>query len=68
MKVKVVKEFLGLKLGEIGTVTNQDGKKLSENFKPNRAMWIKFNSKDLPVGICEPFNMHVKEILEGDEA
>ena len=63
MRVKVVKEFLGLKIGEIGEVTQQDGKELPAPIRLGRAMWVKFDSKDMPVGICEPFDMHVREVV-----
>lgn len=64
MKVKVVKEFLGIPIGTIGVVTDQQGNVL-ETQPPNaRAMYIKFDCKDMPVGICEPFGMHVAIIKE----
>lgn len=75
MQVKVVKEFLEIPVDSIGIVTNQQGVEIvdipSSELIPggrtikqqiNRAMWVKFNCKDLPVGICEPFEMHVKEL------
>lgn len=71
MNVQVIKEFLELPVGEVGVVIDQQGNELIEITEPQvisiktqigRAMWIKFSSKDIPVGICEPFEMHVKEV------
>jgi hypothetical protein len=56
MKVKTVSEFLGIPKDTIGEVVNQDGSPLPEGFKPSTAMWIKFDCKDMPVGICQDFS------------
>lgn len=58
VKVKVINEFLGLKKDEVGIITNKEGEILLEP-PTSRAMWIKFDSKDMPVGIPEPFGMFV---------
>ena len=56
MKVKTICEFLGIPKGTIGTVTTQDGVELKEKDQSARAMWIKFDCKDMPVGIPESFH------------
>lgn len=63
MKVKVIKQFLEIPIGTIGIVTTKEGVVLETKDPYARAMWIKFECKDLPVGLCEPFDMHVKEEL-----
>jgi hypothetical protein len=71
MNVKVIHEFLDVPVGTIGLVTNQQGEELKEITHPmfksiktqiGNAMWVKFPCKDLPVGVCQPFEMHVVEV------
>lgn len=75
MRVQVIKEFLGIPVDTIGIVTTRDGVELipiepcvllpeGKSIKQQiaHAMWIKFDCKDMAVGICEPFEMHVKEL------
>jgi hypothetical protein len=58
MKVKCHTTFLGIQPGEIGIITTKEGEPIDQ---PNnaRSMWIKFDSKDMPVGIPEPFGAYI---------
>lgn len=58
IKVKVVREFLEIPIGTIGIITTQYGEPL-EVSPISRAMWIKLDQKDMPVGIPEPFGLHI---------
>lgn len=59
MKVKVIKEFLEIPIGSIGQVTTQQGEPIEAVTGNETAMWIKFDGKDMPVGICLPFGMFI---------
>ncbi len=59
MTVKVVKEFLGIPVGTIGVVTDQEGNILKLIDSSKRSMWIKFDCKDMPVGIPEDFGLFI---------
>ena len=60
MKVKTVSEFLGIPKGTVGVITTQDGRALEDKEPLGRAMWIKFDCKDMPVGIPEDFSNFIK--------
>lgn len=64
MKVKIIKECFEIPIGTIGTITNQAGDILDAQPPMARAMWVKFDCKEMPVGICEPFGLHVAIIRE----
>lgn len=59
MKVKVVNEFLGIPKGTIGVVTTQAGDILEIQPPNERAMWIKFDCKSMPVGIPQSFDAFI---------
>jgi len=62
MKVKTVCEFLGIPKGTIGVVTTKEGEPLENKDPLARAMWIKFDCNDMPVGIPETFTNFISYI------
>lgn len=59
MQVKTVSDFLGIPKGTIGLVVTQEGREIEYKNPLDRAMWIKFDCKDMPVGIPEDFSKFI---------
>lgn len=63
IKCKVVKSFLGIPIDTVGVVTTKEGHPVVTTSPHDNAMWIKFDCKDMPVGLCLPFGMHVALLI-----